>query len=94
MIFALAQFGFGNVGLKAADFAEKNQIIQFGNPLNQLDILTSIDGVVFEDCYPKRRIETIGGTEAAFIDIQDLRKHKSASGRNQDLANLENLEGA
>lgn len=56
IIKALEEFGFGSLGLKTQDFLEKDQIVQLGYPPNRIDILTTLKGIRFEDCY-KERIE-------------------------------------
>ena len=68
-----------------------DQIIQLGYPPNRIDLLTNIDGVVFEDCYPGRLEVFIDDVVVTFIDLDNLKKNKKASGRLQDLADLENL---
>lgn len=92
LLAALDDFGFGSVGLEAADFLEPDQIIQLGNPPHRIDILTSLDGVEFAVCYQDR--ETMQAEQVAvyFIGLEGLRANKRASGRHQDLADLENLE--
>lgn len=92
MIRALTQFGFGSLGLVAEDFLEPDQIIQLGYPPARIDILTSIPGVDFADCYDKRVQVEIDGVRINFIDLENLKRSKRASGRLQDLADLENLE--
>ena len=67
-----------------------NQIIQLGYPPQRIDLLTNIDGVDFANCYPSR-LEIIIDDVVNFIDLDNLRKNKQASGRLQDLADLENL---
>ena len=91
LLKALEQFGFGSLGLKPEDFLEPNQIIQLGYPPNRIDLLTTIDGVNFENCYPLKLEIIIDNIVANFIDLDNLRKNKIASGRLQDLADLENL---
>lgn len=54
MMQALEQFGFGSLGLKAADFLAPDQIIQLGYPPNRIDIITTPPGVEFEHCYNTR----------------------------------------
>jgi hypothetical protein len=49
-------------------------------------------GVVFEDCYPKRLELTVAGTVLPFIDLDNLKKAKKAAGRPQDLADIDNLQ--
>jgi hypothetical protein len=44
---ALDEFGFGSVGLKAADFEEEGKVVQLGFPPVRVDIITSITGVTW-----------------------------------------------
>jgi hypothetical protein len=92
VIIALNQFGFGILDLKAADFMIPDQIIQLGYPPRRIDILTTLPGVEFSDCYASRVPTDMDGVSVNFIDLENLKKNKKASGRYQDLADLENLE--
>lgn len=92
MVSALDDFGFASLGLKESDFLEPGQIIQLGYPPNRIDILTTLSGVEFADCYASRVKVRIEGVEVNFIDLDNLRKNKRSTGRLQDLADLENLE--
>lgn len=92
LLAALSDFGFGSLGLSEDDFLEPEQIIQLGNPPLRIDLLTDISGVTFEDCYPRRQVIEIQDVSVSFISLEDLRINKRASGRHQDLADLENLE--
>ena len=94
LLRALEQFGFGSLGLELQDFLTPDQIIQLGYPPNRIDLLTSIDGVNFADCYSSKLEITIDNIIVNFIDLENLKKNKKASGRLQDLADLENLEPA
>jgi len=49
-------------------------------------------GVDFDTCYGYRIEEEIDGVPLPFIDLENLKKNKKATGRLQDLADLENLE--
>ncbi|MEE4599790.1 MAG: DUF6036 family nucleotidyltransferase [Desulfobacteraceae bacterium] len=89
---ALIKFGFGSLGLKSEDFLESDQIIQLGYPPNRIDILTTLKDMNFEDCYNTRVEVEIRGLPINFIDIESLKKNKRATGRPQDLADVENLE--
>ena len=92
MIIALEQFGFGSLGLKAEDFLEEDQIIQLGYPPNRIDILTTLKDLSFEDCYNSKVKVEMRGLQVDFIDVENLKKNKRATGRFQDLADAENLE--
>lgn len=91
LLAALAQFGFASLDLQAEDFMEPNQVIQLGYPPNRIDLLTTPDGVNFETAYSTKLVVDLSGVQVNFIDLENLRLNKQASGRLQDLADLENL---
>lgn len=92
MVAALDEFGFAPLGLQSGDFLVPDQIIQLGYPPSRIDLITTPPGVDFETCY-KARIQTvIDDITVSFIDLENLKKSKRASGRLQDLADLENLQ--
>ncbi len=89
---ALKEFGFDAPELTEELFLEKEKNIRMGNPPLRIEILTSIDGVEFTECYGNKKTVTIDDIDINFISLEDLKKNKKASGRYQDLADLENLE--
>lgn len=92
VIKTLHEFGFNLQGLTKKDFLKKGNIIQLGYPPNRIDLLTEITGLVFDKCYPDKVEVVIDGVMLNFIDIINLKANKKATGRHQDLADLENLE--
>jgi len=92
IIKALAQFGMGSLGLTEKDFLVPDQVIQLGYPPNRIDILLSISGVEFDECYEKRVVVKLDQLNVNFIDLDNLKRNKKAAGRYQDLADLENLQ--
>lgn len=88
----LFDFGFSSLELSADDFLTKGYVIQLGQPPFRIDLLTQVDGLEFEACYPEKVIVDIDGVAVNFIDLENLKKNKLASGRFQDLADLENLQ--
>ncbi|WP_198017818.1 hypothetical protein [Oscillatoria acuminata] len=92
IITALEQFGFGSLGLSAQDFQTPDQIIQLGYPPNRIDLITTPDGIDFETCYRSKTEVIVDDIPVQFIDLDNLKRNKKASGRLQDLADLENLE--
>ncbi|QDG52522.1 hypothetical protein FIV42_17810 [Persicimonas caeni] len=92
LLLALEDFGFGALELKVEDFLEPDQIIQLGYPPLRIDLLTSVSGLSFDECFPNRQNVKIEEVEVPFIGLDDLKKNKQASGRHQDLADLENLQ--
>lgn len=91
IIAALTQFGFSSLDLKAEDFLVEDQIIQLGYPPSRIDIITTLAAVDFEECFASREEETIDGVVVNFIDVESLKKNKTASGRPQDIADVDNL---
>jgi predicted nucleotidyltransferase len=89
---ALEQFGFGELGLTKEDFLEPGQIIQLGYPPSRIDILSTVSGVDFAECYASRIKAEVNGIAVNFIDLDSLKRNKLASGRHQDLADIENLQ--
>ncbi len=88
---ALTSFGFGSLGLKEADFVTPDVVVQLGHPPLRIDLLTSIDGVNFDDAWPRRVILSIGGIDVPFIGRDDLIANKRAADRPQDRADVARL---
>lgn len=91
VVEVLKEFGFDLPELKEELFLEKEKNIRMGVPPLRVEILTSIDGVEFSDCYKNKNIVAIDDIKINFISLADLKKNKQASARLQDLADLENL---
>jgi hypothetical protein len=88
LIEALRDFGFGSLGLTAADFVVEDMVVQLGHPPKRIDLLTSVDGVEFEPCWERRVNIQVGGQSVPFISVGDLIENKKASGRPQDVADV------
>jgi len=93
LLRAVERFGFGGLGLTEADFLQPEAVIQLGYPPARIDLLTAIDGVQFDDCYPRRVSMEVGGVALPTIHLSDFRANKLAAGRAKDLADLESLKG-
>jgi hypothetical protein len=94
---ALADFGAPIEGLTPRDFVEPGSFFRMGIPPVMVDILPEISGVDFAAAWPRRAIEVIDaetGLQAAFISADDLIVAKIASGRAQDIADVEALRKA
>ena len=92
VIAALAEFGFGSLGLTTQDFETPDLVIQLGYEPNRIDLLTGLTGVRFDDAYPRRLEVEIEGVRVPIIDRHSLAVNKRAFGRPQDLADAEALE--
>ena len=91
LIKALTEFGFGSLGLTPDDFQTPDQIVQLGYPPSRIDLITTPDGIDFQTCYNSKIEIKLNEIPVNFIDLDNLKKNKLASGRLQDLADLENL---
>jgi hypothetical protein len=89
---ALEDFGFGNTDISKEDFLDKGMVVQLGYPPNRIDLINSPDGVDFAESYASRIEIDIDGLKISVIDLENLKKNKKASGRLQDLADLEKLQ--
>ncbi|MER3498287.1 MAG: hypothetical protein C4308_06420 [Chitinophagaceae bacterium] len=92
VLAALRDFGFGSLNISLEDLTKENNVIQLGYPPFRIDLMTSIDGVNFSDCYTNRKEIVIEGLTVNFIGYDDLIKNKKASGRHQDLGDIDNLK--
>jgi hypothetical protein len=66
--------------------------ISFGREPVRIEVLTSIDGVDFKDCFTRVQCKNISGLQLNYIHYNDLIKNKEASGRIQDQADAEALK--
>jgi hypothetical protein len=75
---ALRAFGAPLSGLTEKDFEREKYCYQIGAPPVRVDILMSIDGVVFDDAWARRVESTIGDVEAFFM--RRLDRHQDGDG--------------
>ena len=88
---ALDRFGAPLEEVSAADFAAEGTVFQIGVGPRRIDILTRIDGVTFQEAYARRSTIRLEGMDVPVISREDLIANKRASGRTQDLADVERL---
>ncbi len=92
LLRVLEEFGFSELDLERKDFLEQGNVIQLGYLPNRIDIITQATGVDFEECYKSRETIEIDEISVNFIDLDNLKKNKLATGRLQDLADVEKLK--
>jgi len=94
---ALASFGAALEGIRPEDFAERSSFFRFGRDPRGFDILPDLPGIDFDAAW-ERRVEGVldasTGLTAFFISKDDLIAAKLASGRRQDLADVDAIEKA
>lgn len=92
---ALASFGASLEGTTADDLCDLETILQLGVEPSRIDILQTIPGISFDQAWANRTTGVIDETlSAPFISREDLITNKLASGRPQDLADVDHLRRA
>ncbi|MHC6203871.1 nucleotidyltransferase [Breznakiellaceae bacterium SP9] len=93
LIRALERFGAPTGGISKADFETNDLIFQIGVEPRRIAVLTSIDGLNFEDAYSRSKEIIIEGIPLHVLSKEDILTNKRAAGRSKDLADIEMLEG-
>lgn len=92
---ALASFGAPLAGTRPEDFCtDPGSVYQIGQPPLRIDILQQIDGVTFDECWPDHEEVSLDDVSVHVISAAHLVQNKLASGRLQDLADVEALREA
>ena len=81
---ALREFGAPLEQIDKDSFSEKGIIFQIGVAPCRIDIITQIDGVEFEQAFPKRKEFEIDGIKFPVISKEDLILNKESTGREKD----------
>jgi hypothetical protein len=90
-VSALREFGFDVPELSEELLLEPDNILRMGIPPFRLEVLSSISGVSFSECYAERVVDIIDDVDVPIISLLHLRINKKASGRLKDLTDLEHL---
>ena len=89
LVNVLTEFGFSDISTEI--FLKESQVIRMGVPPLRIEVLTSISGVNFSECYLERSTVSIDEIEISLISLEHLKANKKASGRYKDLDDLEHL---
>lgn len=93
VLHALKSFGAPTLDLTVDDLSHPDLVFQIGVPPVRIDVITSISGVEFPEAWQARLKTRYVDQEVGVISREHLIRNKRASGRTQDLADLESLEG-
>ena len=85
---ALRAFGFPALADEAHRFAQPDRMATLGSPPLQIDVMTSITGLTFEEAWAGRVVARMGDVDVPFLGPDGLRRNKRASGRPKDIADL------
>lgn len=70
VVAALGAFGFGDTGVSPELFQQPERVIGMGNPPLRIELLTTISGVAFDDCYARRVEATMDGVAVSLVNLQ------------------------
>jgi hypothetical protein len=90
---ALTAFGAPLGGLSLDDLCTMGTVVQIGVAPRRIDVLTSIDGVAYDDAARETEVAEIEGLRVPIIGKRHLIENKRAAGRPKDVADLAWLEG-
>jgi hypothetical protein len=91
IVTVLQEFGLTGPDVTTRMITERRQIIRMGFEPMRLKLFTTIPGLEFADCHPRRVEVKAGSLVVPFIALDDLKTNKKASGRPKDLQDLEEL---
>ena len=89
IMVALKEFGFASLPLSPEDFLAPEHVVQLGVAPVRIDIMTSISGVSWEEAKGGRVEGKYGDIKVFFIGKKEYIRNKRATGRKQDLADLD-----
>ena len=91
LVTTLKEFGFATPNLSTELILQPDSIVRMGVEPMRIEILTSVSGVKFAECYKERVVDLLDGVEVSLISLKHLKINKKASGRLKDLADIEHL---
>ena len=95
IVKALEDFGAPMQGISGMDFEVPGSFYQIGERRLGVDLLLSLVGLAFDEAWERRVVVKIDAAlEANYISPHDLVANKLATGRKQDLADVESLRAA
>jgi hypothetical protein len=91
IVLALKAFGFDVPQLSSDIFLDNRKVVRMGVPPLRIEMMTTIAGVSFAECYAARVVDFLDGIPVSLISLEHLKRNKEASGRHKDLDDVENL---
>jgi hypothetical protein len=89
---ALVAFGAPLHDLTERDLSEPGVVFQIGVAPIRIDVINKIDGVEFDEAWQDRVNIQFEGEPVSVLSLRHLVINKKASGRLQDLADVEQIE--
>lgn len=91
---ALASFGAPLGKMTPADLTQPGIIVQIGVAPSRIDVITTLDGLTFQEAWAARREGRFSDVSAFFIGPDELAHNKRTVGRLQDLEDVRRLDAA
>ena len=89
---ALQAFGAPLMGLEKKDLLRDDTVFQIGVAPRRIDLLTGLTGLKFDEVFARALEIQIENLRVRLPSIDDLIRNKKATGRIQDLADVEVLQ--
>ncbi len=88
VVAALAEFGFGEMGIEEDDFVMPERVLQLGYPPVRIDLLTTLTGVTWEEAWAGSVTGTYGDVPTRYLGREEFISNKNALARKRDLADV------
>lgn len=89
---SLAEFGAPLSNVTEKTFAKRGIIFQIGVAPRRIDIITRIDGVIFEEASKTKEVIEIDSLQIPFLSKKNLIKNKQSTGREKDKLDVDYLK--
>ena len=74
--------------MNESDFVNPDLVFRMGKTPSQIDVLTRIDGVAFDDAWQRRLIHEVQGVKVPIISVRDQIQNKRSTSRPKDRSTL------
>jgi predicted nucleotidyltransferase len=89
---ALGRFGAPTGDISLSDLQTTDMVFQIGVAPRRIDIITSIDGLTFDEAYARSNAVEIDDIAVQVLSVEDMIINKRSTGRTKDIADAEMLE--
>jgi hypothetical protein len=91
LVRVFCRFGFSPKTISPAHFLNEKKVVYIGIEPFRIDVIMSLSGLSFSECYSKKIEYIYEGIKIKLIDLEHLKCNKRAAGRLRDLADVEEL---
>src|SRR3972149_6150739 len=91
LVRVFQRFGFSSKSVSPDSFLNEKKVIEIGIEPVRIDVIMSISGISFSECFAQRVNFLYEGININLINLEHLKINKRATGRLRDLADVEEL---